>query len=105
MLVDEENVVLEARVEMRLQSKLDDDRVVVAVDVSVDAVEALEHVANEGWKGLRERYTDTAGEHLLVIDVGLHPGHQVSDVLGRWHLGGALVVLAVLPKVLESTSR
>jgi hypothetical protein len=54
MLIDEENIVLEAGIEMRFKPQLDDDGVVVAVDVGVDAVEALEHVADEGWEGLGE---------------------------------------------------
>lgn len=38
MLVYEQHIVLEAGVEMRLQAQLDDDGVVVAVDMCVDAV-------------------------------------------------------------------
>lgn len=44
MLVDEEDVVLESRVEMRLQSQMVHDLVVVAVDVGVHAVQPLEHL-------------------------------------------------------------
>jgi hypothetical protein len=39
MLVNEQNVVLEACVQMWLEPQLNDDRVVVAVDVGVDTVE------------------------------------------------------------------
>lgn len=46
VLINEENVVLEACVEMWLKTELHDDRVVVAVDVSVDAVETLEHLSD-----------------------------------------------------------
>ena len=56
MLVDEQHVVLEARVQMRLQPQLHDDRVVVAVDVRVDAVQALEELADEGGEGFGERH-------------------------------------------------
>ena len=38
MLINEEHIVLEAGVQMRLETQLDDDWVVVAVDVGVDAV-------------------------------------------------------------------
>lgn len=38
VLVDEKHVVLEAGVEVWLKAELEDDRVVVAVDVGVDAV-------------------------------------------------------------------
>ena len=46
MLVDEQHVLLEAGVQVRLKAELADDRVVVAVDVRVDAVHALEDLAH-----------------------------------------------------------
>jgi hypothetical protein len=101
MLVDKQYIVLEARVQVRLETQLDYDRVVMAVNVGVDAVQALEHVSDEGGKGLGERHADPAWEHLLVVDVGLHPRHEVFDVLGRRHLGGLLVVFTILPEILE----
>jgi hypothetical protein len=58
MLVDEQDVVLEARVEMWFEAELDDDRVVVAVYVRIDTVKALEHVADERGEGLGEGYAD-----------------------------------------------
>jgi hypothetical protein len=103
MLVNEQNVVLEACVQMWLEPQLNDDRVVVAVDVGVDTVETLEHVANERRECLREWNTNTTREHLLVVDVRLHPCHQVFDVFGSRHLGRSLVVFTVLPEVLKST--
>lgn len=101
MLVDEQDVVLEAGVEMRLETESDDDRVVVAVDVRVDAVEALEKLTDQGRELLGEGDTNARGEHGLVIDVGLDPGHQVFNVFWGGHLGRLLVVLRVLPEVLE----
>jgi hypothetical protein len=103
MLVNEQNVVLEACVQMWLEPQLNNDRVVVAVDVGVDTVETLEHVANERRECLREWNTNTTREHLLVVDVRLHPCHQVFDVFGSRHLGRSLVVFTVLPEVLKST--
>lgn len=47
MLVDEKHVLLETRVQVRLQSELPYHRVVMAVDVSVHAVHALEDLAHE----------------------------------------------------------
>lgn len=47
------------------------------------------------------KHTDSAREHLLVVDVGLTPCHEVLDVLWRGHLGWSLEVLGVLPEVLE----
>ena len=46
VLVDEQHIVFKARVQVRFETQLDDDRVVMAVDMGVDAVEALEHVAD-----------------------------------------------------------
>ena len=39
---------------MRFETQLDDDRVVMAVDMGVDAVEALEHVADKGRESFRK---------------------------------------------------
>jgi hypothetical protein len=102
MLINEEDIVLEARIQVRLEAQLDDDGVVVAVDVCVDAVQALEHVADEGGKRLGEGDADARGEHGFVVYVGLDPRHEVLDVLRGGHLGGLLVRLRVLPEVLES---
>ena len=73
----------------------------MAVDMCIDTVQALEHVADERREGLGERYANATWEHLLVIDVGLHPCHQVLDVFGCGHLGRPLIVFAILPKIFE----
>ena len=54
VLVDEQHIVFKTRVQVRFETQLDDDRVVMAVDVGVDAVEALEHVADEGRESFRK---------------------------------------------------
>jgi len=105
MLVYEQHIVLEAGVEMRLQAQLDDDGVVVAVDMCVDAVQTLEHVPDERWKCLGEGNADARGEHGLVVDIGLYPCHEVFDVFGCGHLGRLLVVLGILPEVLKLVGR
>ena len=56
VLVDEEHVLLEARVQMGLEAELADHGVMVAVDVGVDAVHALEDLADEGREALGEGY-------------------------------------------------
>lgn len=58
VLVDEEDVLLEARVEVGLEAELADDGVVVAVDVGVDAVHALEDLAHRLREGFREGHAD-----------------------------------------------
>lgn len=93
--------MLEARVEMRFEAQLNDDWVVVAVNVRIDAIQALEHVSDERRKGLWEGHADARGEHGLVVDVGLHPCHEVFNVLRSGHLGRLLERLRVLPEILE----
>lgn len=101
MFIDKQHVMLEAGVQMWFEAKLNDDGVMMAIDMSIDAIEAFEDVAKESGKCLREGYADPAGKHLLVVDVALDPGHEVLYVFGCWHLGGLLVVLIILPQILE----
>lgn len=54
VLVNEEHIVLEAGIQMRFQAQLNDDRVMVAVDVRVDTIEALEDLADESREGFWE---------------------------------------------------
>jgi hypothetical protein len=94
MLIHKQDVVLEARIEMWLEAQVHNDRVVVAVDVGVDSVEAFEELAQGGREVFRKG--------CLVVNVRLYPGHQVLDIFGRRHLGWALVGFGVLPEVFES---
>jgi hypothetical protein len=55
MLVYEQDVVLEAGVEMGFKSEVDDDRIVVAVDVCIDTIESLEHLLKKRSEAARER--------------------------------------------------
>lgn len=73
--------------------------------MGVDAVHALEDLPGEGGEALGEGDADAAGQDGLVVDVGLDPGHELLDVGGGGHLGGALVLVAVLPQVLELVRR
>ncbi len=56
MLVNEQHVVLEAGVQVRFESKLYNDRIVVTVDVGVHTVEPLEELTGESWECLGEWY-------------------------------------------------
>lgn len=60
MFVNEQDVVLEAGVQMRLETEVHHDRVVVAVDMSVDTVQALEDLAEETGECLGEGDTCNA---------------------------------------------
>lgn len=95
----------------------------------INSVKALEDLAYQSWKRLREGYacavdvpllaicmnrqsnpqeevrpTDPTREHRLVVNVSLNPSHQVFNVFRRWHFGWALEVLGILPKVFESNT-
>jgi hypothetical protein len=102
MLIHKQDVVLEARIEMWLEAQVHNDRVVVAVDVGVDSVEAFEELAQGGREVFRKGDTDARRKGCLVVNVRLYPGHQVLDIFGRRHLGWALVGFGVLPEVFES---
>jgi hypothetical protein len=52
MFIDEEDIVLEAGVEVWLKAQMDDHRVMVAIDVSIYAVHPLEDLANKTGEGL-----------------------------------------------------
>ena len=52
VFVNEQNVMLEARVQMWFQSQLDNDRVMMTVYVGIHTVQALEELTYQGWKRL-----------------------------------------------------
>jgi len=93
--------MLEARVHVGVQSEGDDHGVVVAVDVRVDAKQSLDQLSDGALEVLGEVHADPAREDGFVVDVGLHPRHQVLDVLRGGHLGRPFVLAAVLPEVFE----
>lgn len=45
--------------------------------------------------------TYLARQNLFVVDVCLHPRHELFDVCWGGHLGRSFVVLIILPEVLE----
>ena len=57
MLIHKQYVVLEACIQMRFETKVDDDWIVVAVDMGIDAIHAFEDLKEERLEGLREWYT------------------------------------------------
>lgn len=52
-----------------------------------------------------DELTDSAREHGFVVNVALHPAHEVLNVFWRRHLGGPFVVFRVLPEVFKSKNR
>lgn len=102
MFVDEKNVVLEASVQMRLEPQVYHYRVMVAVDMCIHTIEPLENLPQQTGECLRKwdayittelaqrpelgsmnNHTNSAWEHLLVINVSLDPGHQMFNVFRR----------------------
>jgi hypothetical protein len=57
VLIDEQDVVLEAGIQMGLEPQMYDDGVVMAVDMGVDTVQTLEYLAQETRKCLGEGNT------------------------------------------------
>lgn len=56
MFMNEEDIVFEAGVEMWLETEVHDNRIMMTVDVCVDAVQAFEDLSNQGRKSLWERH-------------------------------------------------
>ena len=54
VLIDEQDVVLETCIQVSLQAQFADDWVVVAVDMSVYTIHALENLSDHAGKRLRE---------------------------------------------------
>lgn len=90
MVTNEVDEVLEAGVEVVLQPQRHDVLEVRVVDVGVHAKQSLENYLDHAEEGLRKRNTYTlstlvvthlAGKQGFVVELVLHPGHQVVDVL------------------------
>lgn len=83
-----------------------DHRVVMAVDVCVDAIQALEDLADGGRKVFGERHADAGREGGFVVDVGLYPCHEMFDVFWSRHLGRfGVSCCSVLPEIFESVEK
>lgn len=101
MFVYEQDVLFETCVQVGLQTKLTNDGVVMAVDVGVDTIHALENLAHQGRKCLGKRDANATGHDSLVVDAPLNPRHELLDIGWCRHLGWAFEVLIVLPEILE----
>lgn len=120
VFVNKEHVMLEAGIEMRFEAKVEHDVIVVTVNVRVHAIQAFEHLADQRWEWFGEcdsyisrmlvfkgnlqccvRVTGPAGKHLLIVNVSLHPSHEMLDIFRRRHLGRPFVCFRVLPEVFK----
>jgi hypothetical protein len=57
VLIDEQNVVLKAGIKVSLEAKFANDRVVMAINMGVYTIHALEHLSNHAGKRLGEGNT------------------------------------------------
>lgn len=55
--MNEEDIMLEACIEMRFKAKVEDNRVVVTVNMCINAIQAFKHLADESRKCFRKRHT------------------------------------------------
>lgn len=69
------------------------------VDVSVNSEQALQDSLGHRHEVLRERHSYLGREKSLIVQLVLHPGHQIVNVFGSRALDGLLNVCAVSPVV------
>lgn len=86
---------------MSLQPQTPDNAVVVAVDVGVDTVEALEDLAYRFLKVWREGYARMGGKNGGVGEVIAGPVEEAGDVGRSWEARGFWVGGWVVPEVFE----
>lgn len=73
----EEDEMLEGGIEMGFGTEFDDLREVRVVDMGVDAEKSLEYGRYQGRELLLEGHSNLGRENCFVIELFLHPGHQV----------------------------
>lgn len=82
-LLDKENEMLEGGVEVSLLLQLHHRVKMLMVDVSINPEQALQDGFGHRHEVLGEGDSDLGGKERLIIQLILHPGHQVVYVLGR----------------------
>ena len=98
--LDEIDEVLERRVQVRLLLEHDHFLEVLMVDVRVDAKQTLENGLGNREEVLRKRNADLRREEQLVVELILHPGHEIVDVARCGAFDRLLDRMAVGPVVL-----
>lgn len=73
---------------------------VLVVDVRIHAEQTLQYGLGGGVKVLWKRHADLGGKQGLVVQLVLHPSHQIVNILGRAALDGLLYGQTVGPVVL-----
>ena len=69
MFINEQDIMLKARIEMRFKSQMHNDWIVMAVDVRVDSVEAFEQLTECGREMFGEGDAYAGGECGFIVDV------------------------------------
>lgn len=98
-LLDKEDEVFEGGVEVSLLLQLHHRVKMLMVDVSVNSEQALQDSLGHRHEVLRERHSYLGREKSLIVQLVLHPGHQIVNVFGSRALDGLLNVCAVSPVV------
>lgn len=103
-LLNKENEMLEGGVEVGLLLQLHHRVKMLVVDVSVNPEQTLQDGFGHGHEVLGEGNSNLGGKKCLIIQLILHPGHQVVYVFGSGAFDRLLNVGAVSPVVLISWS-
>lgn len=99
-LVYEEDEVLEARVQVVLQSQAHYVVEVAVVHMRVHSEQSLEYYFDDALEASGEWHLDLGREYGLIVELALDPGHEEVDVLACGDLKRRLDVVAVGPEVL-----
>lgn len=103
-LLNKENEVLEGGVEVGLLLQLHDRVKMLVVNVSINPEQALQDGFGHRHEVLGKGNSNLGGKKCLIIQLILHPGHQVVDVLGCRAFDGLLNIGAISPVILVSWS-
>lgn len=100
-LLYEQDVMLEARVQMCLEPQPSHDTVVVAVNMCVNAIQALEDGSDRGLEAARKRHAGLRGEDVGIAEVVARPCQKMRNVRRRWETGGLGEGRGIVPQVFE----
>lgn len=103
-LLNKENEMLEGGVEMGFLLQLHHRVEMLVVDVSVNPEQTLQDGFCHRHEVLGKGNSNLGGEKCLIIQLILHPGHQVVDVLWRRAFDRFLDIGAICPVILISWS-
>lgn len=93
--------MLEARVQMRLETQAAHHAVMMAINVRVYAIQTFEDGANGGLEAARKRHAGTSGENGRIAEVVAGPSEQMRNVRRRGQSRGFGESRGVVPQVFE----